>query len=87
MDSIEHINNVFLYNSPIGLFFIKYNRNNNKWILGKGSDIYGQYSSPIAAADDIYCQSIGCYEWDSFEIDLILEEIPTDIYCWELLKN
>jgi hypothetical protein len=42
--------------------------------------VYGFYSSAVAAADDVYTFSTGCYEWDSL---FKSANPPTDIYEWE----
>lgn len=40
----------------------------------------------MAAADDVYTQSTGYYEWDSQDIDSIIVDVPTDIHQWEYYK-
>jgi hypothetical protein len=87
MDSINNRNSIFIYKSPVGNFFIQFDKRLNKWMLGMENEVYGHYIDPVAAADDVYCQASGCYEWDLLEIDSILEEIPTDIYCWDMITN
>ena len=87
MESVNNTGNIFIYYSPVGKFFIKYDFKVCKWILGLGEEVFGFYESTVAAADDVYCQASGCYEWDSMDIDSILEDVPTDIYCWEFLKK
>ena len=83
MDTISDTSNIFTYNSPIGKFIIKYQYDLNKWNLELNDEGYGYYNSPVAAADDVYCQCIGYYEWDNLDID----DVPTDIHEWQLEKR
>jgi hypothetical protein len=86
MDDMGLINNpdfICYYESPVGLFFIRYNSSLDKWDLGLEDDIFGYYLTTIAAADDVYCQSTGCNEWGMLDIFKILDKVPTDIYGWE----
>jgi hypothetical protein len=86
MDNMELINNpayIYSYKSPVGLFFIRYNTSIKKWELGIEDDIFGYYMTTIAAADDVYCQSTGCNEWDMIDVDKITRIAPTDIYEWK----
>ena len=87
MDAGKDIRNIFIYKSPVGTMSIKYDHRSSKWMLGLGDEVYGLYETTIAAADDVYSQSSGSYEWDSFDIDSILEDVPTDIYCWDIIKR
>jgi hypothetical protein len=86
MDEIDNPNNIFVYRSPVGIFYITYNQNIEKWALGTDDEVYGYYLSPVAAADDVYCQSTGCYEWDVLDITKLLDA-PTDICCWEIRRK
>lgn len=86
MESINHSENVFIYNSPVGKFCIRFDYKVHKWALWMSDDIYGHYASPVAAADDVYCQVTGCYEWDSFDTEPILTDVPTDIHNWEIIS-
>ena len=86
MDNMELINNpnyTYYYKSPIGLFFMRYNSSLRMWSLGMENGIYGNYSTTIRAADDVYTQHTGCYEWDNLNVDKFLYKVPTDIYEWE----
>ena len=87
---MELINNpafTYYYKSPVGLFFIRYNPSLRKWDLGMEDDVFGYYLTTIAAADDVYCQSTGCNEWDMLDIHNIIGDVPTDIYEWERRPN
>ncbi|GHV55909.1 hypothetical protein AGMMS50268_28800 [Spirochaetia bacterium] len=86
MEEINNHNNIFIYKSPVGTFHIAYNPNSGKWTLGLKDEIYGEYLSTVAAADDVYCQATGFYEWDSLDISNLLDA-PTDIHCWEIRRK
>jgi hypothetical protein len=81
MEDIDDIRFYFNYKSPIGVFIIQFDTNVSKWALILDDIIYGHYTSPIAAADDVYCKATGSCEWDSINISNL--SIPTDIYEWE----
>ena len=70
---------MWVYHSPIGPLYIKcIDGSYGIWYDG---DFYGGYSSPIAAADDVYTFSTGCSEWD-----LLCDKIsdaPIDLSEWE----
>jgi hypothetical protein len=88
MDDMELINNTnynYIYRSPAGVFYIRFNTSLQKWDLGIGNEIFGNYITTIAAADDVYCQATGCYQWDMLDITEI--DVPTDIYEWERIPN
>jgi hypothetical protein len=85
MESIDDSSFYYNYKSPIGVFIIQFDNNVSKWALVLNGIIYGHYLSPIAAADDVYCQSTGAYEWDS--ISALNLSIPTDIYEWEKYRH
>ncbi len=87
MEEVKKTENVFIYNSPVGKFFIQYDFRIKKWSLGIEDEILGHYPTSVAAADDVYCQATSFYDWDAYDIDTILEEVPTDIYCWEYYKR
>ena len=90
MDNMELINNpnyTYYYKSPLGLFFIRYNPSMEKWDLGINDQVYGYYLTTIAAADDVYCQATGCFEWDRLDLETISTKVPTDIYEWERRRN
>lgn len=69
---------VYYYRSPIGCFVIK-SQTNGRWGLWLKDNLLGSYHSAMAAADDVYMQATGDYEWD--EMNGI--DIPTDISEWE----
>lgn len=73
---------VYQYKSPIGLFLIK-PQTNGRWGLWFKDDLLGSYHSAMAAADDVYMQVTGDYDWDSLDgVD-----IPTDISEWEVVAR
>ncbi len=83
MEATKNILSVFTYNSPVGKFLIFFNHNIQKWDLVLDDELLGHYTNTVAAADDVYCQATGSYEWDSYDIYSMIEEIPTDVYEWE----
>lgn len=69
----------YYYRSPIGIFTVKIHK--FKWGLFFNDELLGVYDTPVGAADDVYLQVTGYYEWDSLQgVSL---DIPTDIYEWE----
>jgi len=73
---------VYQYKSPIGRFLIK-PQANSRWGLWFKDDLLGSYHSAMAAADDVYMQTTGDYDWDS--LDGVA--IPTDISEWEVIAR
>ena len=69
------------YKSPIGSMYIRKNKL-AKYDLIINDNVYGQYKSPVAAADDVYTFTTGCDEWDSKE-DKYEDIVPTDINEWQ----
>jgi hypothetical protein len=57
--------------------------NNGKFSLKIGDEVYGFYSSAVAAADDVFTFSTGCTEWDELYSTIVP---PTDLSEWEYLK-
>ncbi len=71
---------LFYYDSPAGLFTIQYDFDDNSYILRLDDEILGFYHTPIAAADDVYCQHVGLTKWDNSPLPL---DVPTGIDEWE----
>ncbi len=70
------------YRSPIGRFLIK-PQAKGRWGLWSKDDLLGSYHSALAAADDVYMQATGNYDWDSLDgVD-----IPTNITVWEVVAR
>ena len=70
---------IYRYRSPMGRFLVK-PRANGRWGLWFKDDLLGSYHSAMAAADDVYMQATGDYDWDYQEgVD-----IPTGIDEWEV---
>ncbi|HIW08425.1 MAG TPA: hypothetical protein H9890_03360 [Candidatus Faecalibacterium intestinigallinarum] len=69
---------MWIYRSPIGPFVIRRARD-GYYELWHGSECYGRYINPVAAADDVYLQHTGCDQWD----DLNISNAPTDLGEWE----
>lgn len=70
---------MWYYHSPIGL--MKISRTNSGRFILEILDEQFSYSSPQAAASDVYCHVTGCYEWDS--LDGSVSDVPSDIRYWE----
>ncbi len=69
----------YTYRTRVGTFCIRPQPNSpGRWWLCIGDDALGSYHSPEAAADDVYTQSTGHFEWDS----LPPVEDPTDLSEW-----
>lgn len=69
---------MWVYRSPIGPFVIRRARD-GRYELWHGSECYGCYTNPVAAADDVYLQHTGCHQWD----DLNISDAPRDLGEWE----
>jgi len=80
MEMIDDVSFFYNYKSPKGVFIIQFDNNVSKWALALNGVVYGHYTSPVAAADDVYCQATGAYEWDSLNVMNL--SITTDIYEW-----
>lgn len=65
------------YKTEVGIFKIIKNKFGyyDLWI---DDEILGSYHSPWSAADDVYLQSTGHYEWD--DLDPVTD--PTDLSEW-----
>ena len=70
---------LYIYKSPVGI--IKIIKSNNRYNLVIDKTVYGSYNSAVAAADDVYTQTTGYYEFDILDCSEV--DIPTDIYEWE----
>lgn len=73
---------IYQYRSPVGCFLIKPSAN-GCWELYFKDNLLGSYPSATAAADDVYMQATGYYDWDS--LDSV--DIPTDISEWEVVAR
>jgi len=69
---------MWVYRSPVGTFWIRQNQSGH-FTLGIGDEALGNYSSAIAAADDVFTKSTGHYDWDRLQSP----DGPTDIHEWE----
>ena len=70
---------MYIYKSPIGTFKIK--EYYGRWQLWFEEEVYGEYESAVAAANNVYLHVTGCDEWD--ELDGQISDEPTDIAKWE----
>lgn len=72
---------LYYYKSPIGPMYIKYDQSKGNYLLIINGIDYGHYQSPDAAADDVFCHSTGCFEWDKLDGSMI--DVPTSIAEWD----
>ena len=68
---------IYYFKSPVGTF--KITPKAGRYLLEINGDICGTYPSAVAAADDVFTQSTGCYEWDELDSPYA----PSDITEWE----
>ena len=73
---------MWIYKSPVGIMRI-YRNAQGKFSLQIADDVYGQYYSAVAAADDVFTFSTGCNEWD-YLIGSI--NPPMDLSEWLYVK-
>lgn len=73
---------LYSYLSPIGRMFICPNQH-GRFDLVINNEFRSSYKNAIQAADDVYCQATGYYDWDTLEC----YNIPTDISEWEIIKR
>ena len=52
----------------------------HRFVLEISDEIYGSYSSPGLAADDVAVFSTGCYDWDKY--DGKITDYPLDLSEW-----
>ena len=71
---------MYMYNSPIGRLVIK-RLPDGKYGLFYADELWGRWSSPQAAADDVYTHTTGCYDWD--KLDCQVEDVPSDLSEWK----
>jgi hypothetical protein len=71
---------MYLYQSPVGLMEIKYDRSNNRFLLLIEGLCYGAYDSAPAAAHDVYAQTTGFCEWDLLDAAILK---PAHLDEWE----
>ena len=62
-----------------GLFMEIYEKD-HRFVLRISDAIYGSYSSPEQAADDVAVFSTGCYDWDQY--DGKITDYPSDLSEW-----
>lgn len=75
---------IYRYKTKVGTFIIKQSNDDpgvfQLWI---GDELLGGYASPLQAADDVYMQATGYYEWDSLDPS---QGYPHDISEWEIIN-
>lgn len=67
------------YESRAGKMRIMYN--GGSYSLEIDNTVYGFYSSPELAADDVASFVTGCYEWDSLALNVT--DFPSDLSEWD----
>ena len=73
---------MWIFQSPIGKMTIRFVPSAEKYILIINDSIYGHYISAVAAADDVYTFSTGCYDWDRLASNAVTLQTPVDISEW-----
>lgn len=71
---------IYRYRFSHGIFFIK-PQPSGRWGLWLNECLLGSYHSAAAAADDVYMQATGFYDWDS----LRNETPPGDLTDWDTI--
>ena len=72
------------YSSPIGNMYIIQQRNGKFGLLYEDT-IWDEGITPQAIADDVFCYSTSCYEWDSLNGRIL--DVPPDLSAWEYLPH
>ncbi len=72
----------YIYKTRIGTFSILM-QSGGRWGLWINDDLLGSYQSPESAANNVYTQTTGYYEWDS--LDPVIE--PCDLSEWVHTKS
>lgn len=74
---------MWIYKSPIGLMQI-YLNSSGRYSLQIRDTVYGFYSSPAAAADDVCTFTTGCNDWDFL---FLSANPPIDLSEWQRLSH
>lgn len=69
---------MYFYDSPLGVFTIR--QEAGRFVLRLDYEILGRYSSPTAAANDVYMQSTGSFQWDGC---ILPPDAPTGLGDWQ----
>ncbi len=67
---------MWIYKSPIGTIKIMYSNTNQAFYIIIDNDYYGLYQSAVAAADDVFTFSTGCYKWDKHCVEMQYQLYP-----------
>lgn len=78
---LKEVISLWLYRSPIGPISIQLLPNGRYGLFYNGQ-CSGSYSSPIAAADDIYTHASGIFEWDLRQEDPVND--PAGLDEWDM---
>ena len=71
---------LWVYRSPIGDICIK-RLENGRYGMIYDDTVWESSSTPQAEADNVYCQSTGCSDWDL--LDTTDVDVPSDLSEWE----
>ncbi|ARF67620.1 hypothetical protein B7C51_06920 [Paenibacillus larvae subsp. pulvifaciens] len=74
---------MYAYKSPVGLMKIYIDRNVGRYALDINGIIVGHYLSAADAADDVYTQVTGYYDWDDLDGDV---DPPSDLSEWLIVN-
>ena len=73
---------MWIHETSVGTLSTTYDPKVKKYALCLNDDCSGYYSSPEAAADDVYAQHSGFEEIDNLPFDEI-DEFSDNLGCWE----
>lgn len=75
----------WLFDSPIGPIHIV-QLVNGMYYIRIDNDLYGAYETAVAAANDVYTFTTGCYQWDCHDGDVeFMCLVPSDIHDWTFI--
>lgn len=72
---------MWIYHSPVGTIEIKYDHRSEKLALWLNNDCGGHYSTPEAAADDVFTQHSGIDAIDDLQ-EPESDKLPHDLSEW-----
>ncbi|QHZ49917.1 hypothetical protein [Paenibacillus larvae] len=74
---------MYVYKSPVGLMKIYIDRKVGRYALDINGIIVGHYLNAADAADDVYTQVTGYYDWDDLDGDV---DPPSDLSEWLIVN-
>ena len=75
---------VWVYESPVGVFVIRYSPSKRKYETIFNDDCVAEYDDPAACADDVRAQVTGVDEWDNFVFRR--GNPPSDLSEWRRIQ-